>query len=78
MTAMNDAQTKTPVAAPVGADPHPLPSLAAILWLAWFSFREMVRRKRLFGLAAINLVPVLVVLAIRIWATDLGLSLIHI
>jgi ABC-type transport system involved in multi-copper enzyme maturation permease subunit len=69
---MNDVTTRPTGAA--GTDPRPLPSLGAILWLAWFSFREMVRRKRLFGLAAINLVPVLVVLAIRIWATDLGIS----
>lgn len=56
------------------ADPRPLPSPGAIGWLAWFSFREMVRRKRLFGLSAINLIPVLIVLAIRIWASDLGIS----
>ena len=53
-----------------GAEPTPLPSLNAILWLAWFSFREMSRRKRLLGLAMINLLPVLVVLAIRIWAPE--------
>ncbi len=51
-------------------EPTPLPSLMAVLWLAWFSFREMSRRKRLLGLAMINLLPVLVVLAIRIWAPE--------
>ena len=58
----------TPIAGT--SDPSPLPSLNAVLWLAWFSFREMSRRKRLLGLALINLLPVLVVLAIRIWAPE--------
>ena len=40
------------------AEPTPLPSLTAVLWLAWFSYREMSRRKRLLGLAMINLLPV--------------------
>ncbi len=61
--------TSTPAGAPVT-----LPSGRAILWLAWFSVREMFRRRRLFSLAAINLLPVLVVLAIRIWFTDKGLT----
>ncbi len=56
------------------SDPSALPSLNAVLWLAWFSFREMSRRKRLFSLAMINLLPVLVVLAIRIWFADGGLT----
>ncbi len=60
-------------AVPTG-DPTPLPSLSAVLWLAWFSFREMSRRRRLFSLAMINLLPVLVVLAIRIWFADGGLT----
>jgi len=60
---------------PVGAtSTQPLPSVQAILWLAWFSFREMSRRKRLLSLSAINLLPVLVVLAIRIWVTDHGIT----
>ena len=71
---MTDTSLKAPAAAPHTGDPRPLPSVGAVLWLAWFSFREMVRRKRLFGLSAINLIPVLVVLAIRIWAKDLGIS----
>ncbi|MCB1182078.1 ABC transporter permease subunit [bacterium] len=52
----------------------PLPSLTAVSWLAWFSFREMSRRKRLLSLAAINLLPVLVVLSIRIWFPDEGIT----
>jgi hypothetical protein len=71
---MNDQQTIASPTTSTGGAPKPLPSLGAILWLAWFSFREMVRRKRLFGLSAINLIPVLVVLAVRIWAKDLGIS----
>lgn len=71
---MNDVTTAAASPPPAAASTVPLPSLSAILWLAWFSFREMVRRKRLFGLAAINLIPVLVVLAVRIWAGDLGIS----
>lgn len=71
---MNDTTTEAAATKAAPASTVPLPSLSAILWLAWFSFREMVRRKRLFGLAAINLIPVLVVLAIRIWAGDLGIS----
>ena len=50
----------------------PLPSLGAILWIAWFSLREMSRRRRLISLGAINLLPVLVVLFIRIWYPDQG------
>jgi ABC-type transport system involved in multi-copper enzyme maturation permease subunit len=71
---MTETSMKAPAATPHTGDPQPLPSMGAVLWLAWFSFREMVRRKRLFGLSAINLIPVLVVLSIRIWAKDLGIS----
>ncbi len=66
-----DASATRTVAA---GEPARLPSIQAILWLAWFSVREMFRRKRLFSLAAINLLPVLVVLAIRIWFADEGLT----
>jgi ABC-type transport system involved in multi-copper enzyme maturation permease subunit len=68
---------------PTGPAPRPaavdtghdaLPSLTAVLWLTWFSFREMSRRRRLLSLAAINLLPVLVVLAIRIWFPDEGIT----
>ncbi|PID81096.1 hypothetical protein CSA17_03390 [bacterium DOLJORAL78_65_58] len=54
--------------------PRPLPSLPAVLWIAWFSVREMIRRRRLLSLVAINLLPVAVVLIIRIWFQDQGLS----
>ena len=54
--------------------PKPLPSLGAVSWIAWFSLREMSRRRRLLSLGAINLLPVLVVLAIRIWFGDQGIS----
>lgn len=60
-------KTEPAAAVPPGEQPATLPSLQAILWLAWFSVREMFRRRRIFSLAAINLLPVLVVLAIRIW-----------
>ncbi len=67
-------QMSEQVTSGISAPPQPLPSLRAILWLAWFSFREMSRRKRLLSLAAINLLPVMVVLAIRIWFTDLEIT----
>lgn len=54
--------------------PAPLPSLGAILWLAWFSVREMARRRRLVSLALINLLPVLVVAAVRIWFPGEGIT----
>jgi ABC-2 type transport system permease protein len=55
-------------------DPTPLPSMGAVLWISWFSLREMSRRRRLISLGAINLLPVLVVLAIRIWFADQNIS----
>jgi len=55
-------------------DPSPLPSMGAVLWICWFSLREMSRRRRLFSLGAISMLPVLVVLAIRIWFGDQGLT----
>jgi len=76
-TPSSSARTMPPAATPTldhGGAPSPLPSVSAVLWLAWFSFREMSRRKRLFSLAMINLLPVLVVLAIRIWFADEGLT----
>ena len=54
--------------------PKPLPSMGAVSWIAWFSLREMSRRRRLLSLGAINLLPVLVVLAIRIWFADQGIN----
>ena len=55
-------------------DPSALPSVGAVLWICWFSLREMSRRRRLFSLGAISMLPVLVVLAIRIWFGDQGLT----
>lgn len=55
-------------------DPRPLPSFGAVMWIAWFSLREMSRRRRLISLGAICLLPVLVVLAVRIWFLDQGLT----
>ena len=70
--------TSPPLARPQSASevtaPRPLPSLSAVFWIAWFSFREMSRRRRLISLALINLLPVLVVLAVRIWFQDAGIS----
>jgi ABC-type transport system involved in multi-copper enzyme maturation permease subunit len=57
-----------------GSDVRPLGSLAAAGWLAWFSVREMARRRRLVSLVAINLLPVLVVAAIRIWFPQAGVT----
>jgi len=54
--------------------PAPLPSVQAVLWIAWFSLREMARRRRLIALGLINLLPVLVVAGIRIWQPDEGIS----
>lgn len=56
------------------ADIHPQRSLPAAAWLAWFSLREMARRRRLFSLALINLLPVLMVAAIRIWFPKAGIT----
>ena len=56
------------------AAPTPLPSVRAVLWIAWFSLREMARRRRLISLGLINLLPVLVVAVIRIWFPDEGIT----
>ncbi len=73
---MNDqiSTTAGPVDHPAPGPARPLPSLNAILWIAWFSFREMSRRKRLVSLGLINLLPVLMVLAIRIWLPEEGIT----
>lgn len=54
--------------------PTPLPSVRAVLWIAWFSLREMARRRRLISLGLINLLPVLVVAVIRIWFPNEGIT----
>lgn len=61
-------------ASPTAAAPTPLPSVRAVLWIAWFSLREMARRRRLISLGLINLLPVLVVAVIRIWFPDEGIT----
>lgn len=67
-----DAATNT--AAPAANDVQPQGSFAAAGWLAWFSLREMARRRRLVSLVLINLLPVLVVAAIRIWFPEAGIT----
>lgn len=71
---MSDTSAALPTGGNSAAEPRALPSLNAVLWLAWFSFREMSRRKRLFSLGLINLLPVLVVLSIRIWFPGEGIT----
>ena len=72
---MNEASpTKTTLQDPYGTMPSPLPTVKAILWIAWYSLREMVRRRWIYSLGLINLLPVLVVGAIRIWYPNEGLS----
>jgi len=73
MSDMNITKALNPVSASAG-EPKAQPSLGAILWIAWFSVREMARRKRLISLALINMLPVLVVLAIRIWFPGEGIT----
>jgi hypothetical protein len=45
--------------------PEPVPDAVAAFWLAHFSFRELVRRKRLLALGAIVLLPVLMIVILR-------------
>jgi ABC-type transport system involved in multi-copper enzyme maturation permease subunit len=49
---------------------RPLPVLSASFWIAMFSYREMVRRRRLFSLGLIMLLPVAIALAWRVWDKD--------
>ncbi|MBK8165472.1 MAG: ABC transporter permease subunit [bacterium] len=58
----------------IDGDVRPEGSLKAVGWLAWFSIREMARRRRLVALVLMNLVPVLVVAAIRIWFPGAGIT----
>ncbi len=71
---MNDMMEYKPQPIILEKDPTALPSVGAVLWICWFSLREMSRRRRLFSLGAISMLPVLVVLAIRIWFGDQDLS----
>mgnify|MGYP001038365733 CR=1 FL=1 len=43
-----------------------LPLAAAAFWIAWFSWREMARRRRLLAVAAVMLVPVACTVAWRL------------
>ncbi len=47
--------------------PQPVPSLPAALIIAGYAFREMARRRRLVSLGLLMLVPVLLLLAVRLW-----------
>lgn len=64
-TAAHPADPMTGYAA--GDLPPPLPSLPAAAAIAWYSFREMVRRRRLISLGLIMVLPVLVVVVARLW-----------
>ncbi len=66
---MTETTANTPAAVPA-----PLPSVRAVLWIAWFSLREMARRRRLISLGLINLLPVLVVAVIRVWFPNEGIT----
>ncbi len=55
-------------------DVSPQRSVPAAAWLAWYSLREMIRRRRLVALTLICLLPVLMVLAIRIWFSQAGVT----
>jgi len=63
----NVNETVTTIPKSTAAEPRALPSLPAALWIAWFSMREMARRRRLVSLGLLNLLPVLAVLAVRIF-----------
>ena len=71
---MSEMMEYTPQPIVMEKEPTPLPSMGAVAWICWFSLREMSRRRRLFSLGAISMLPVLVVLAIRIWFGDQGLT----
>lgn len=58
----------------IDGEARPEGSLKAVGWLAWYSIREMARRRRLVALVLMNLVPVLVVAAIRIWFPGVGIT----
>lgn len=73
-----DAQTTTAprergagVRSPGGAAAEaPLPLLTAAFWIAWFSYREMARRRRLLAVGAAMLLPVVVSVAWRLLDRD--------
>ncbi len=65
MTAEGTTTTAATAAGPSAERPLPLGPAAG--WIAWFSFREMVRRRRLLLLSLVVLLPVAVAAAWRIW-----------
>lgn len=67
MSAMNQTHAMKP-GSQMPAETNPQPTIPTLLWITWFTGREMARRKWLLSLAMINLLPVLVVLAVRLWA----------
>ena len=53
-------------ATPVTTAGRPLPTPLAAIWIGLFSFREMVRRRRLIALGLVMLLPVAITLAWRL------------
>jgi len=53
--------------ASTGPVPTPVPDLTAISVVAAATWRELLRRKRLYSLGALLMLPVLLLLAVRIW-----------
>lgn len=66
---MNDAATATPDPRAAGAD-RPLNVLASAWWIGVFSFREMIRRKRIVSVGLLMLLPVILAVAWRLLDTD--------
>jgi len=61
---MNSAETTTPLTERAGE--RPLYTVPAALWIGLFSFREMVRRRRLIFLGLVIMLPVLATLLWRL------------
>lgn len=66
---MNDAATATPDPGAAGAD-RPLNVPASAWWIGVFSFREMIRRKRIVSVGLLMLLPVILAVAWRLLDTD--------
>jgi len=66
---MNDAATATPEPGAAGAD-RPLNVLASAWWIGVFSFREMIRRKRIVSVGVLMLLPVILAVAWRLLDAD--------
>jgi ABC-type transport system involved in multi-copper enzyme maturation permease subunit len=63
MAATNESAARSVAAAP---GDRPLPLLPSAFWIAWFSYREMARRRRLVAIGAVMLVPVALAAAWRL------------